>query len=229
MGNKAVNILCVADEEDKRLWDFYTPDCLAGVDLILSSGDLHPDYLQFLVTMAGCPLLYIHGNHDDRYEYNPPFGCECIEDQVYNFHGLRILGLGGSMRYKPGINLYTEGEMKRRIFKLSAALMMTNGFDILLSHSPARGYGDLDDLPHKGYQCFNSLLDKYKPKYMLHGHVHQAYGHFVREREHGSGTRLINVCGSYRLEVKSSDYPAHGKTGSPLYDLYMRMKDGGKD
>ena len=33
-------------------------------DLILSCGDLSARYLSFLVTMARCPLLYVHGNHD---------------------------------------------------------------------------------------------------------------------------------------------------------------------
>ena len=220
-----MNILCVADEEEKSIWDHYTPDKLRGLDLILSSGDLDPDYLQFLVTMAACPLLYVHGNHDDQYVRKPPLGCECIEDQIYNYHGLRILGLGGSMRYKPGPHMYTEGEMKRRIGRLSANLMITGGFDVLLTHAPAEGYGDMEDLPHRGFSCFNRLLERYHPPYMLHGHVHKAYGRgFVRERKHPSGTRIINTCGSYRLQVDPKEYPPPGKTGSPFYDLYVRMK-----
>ena len=152
MSRKELNILCVADEEEKSLWDYYTPDKLTGVELIISSGDLHPDYLQFLVTMASCPLLYVHGNHDEHYKRNPPLGCECIEDTVFNFHGLRVLGLGGSMRYKPGDHMYTEAEMKRRILKLSASLLITGGFDILVTHSPAKGWGDLEDSKMGGWK-----------------------------------------------------------------------------
>ena len=54
-------------------------------------------------------------------------------------------------------------------------IALHNGFDILVTHSPARGYGDLDDLPHMGFACFNSLLEKWKPKYMFYGHVHANY------------------------------------------------------
>ena len=219
-----VNILCVADEEDKGLWDFYTPDKLQGLDLIISCGDLDSDYLQFLVTMANCPLLYVHGNHDSSYVRKPPFGCICIEDEIFNFRGLRILGLGGSMRYKDGEHMYTEGQMRRRIMKLGAGLMMTAGFDVLVSHAPAKGWGDLDDLPHQGFECFNSLLERYHPAYMLHGHVHKAYGHFCQELIHPGGTRIINTCGSCRLRVEPGDHPPRGKTGSPLYDLYIRMR-----
>lgn len=27
-------------------------------------------------------------------------------------------------------------------------------FDILLTHAPAAGINDMDDLPHRGFQCF---------------------------------------------------------------------------
>lgn len=57
---------------------------------------MKPEYLSFLVTMAHCPLLYIHGNHDGIYERKEPEGCICIENQIYEYKGIRILGLGGS-------------------------------------------------------------------------------------------------------------------------------------
>ena len=91
-----MKILVIADEESRSLWDYYTPDKLKDIDLILSCGDLKPEYLSFLVTMAHCPLLYIHGNHDGIYERKEPEGCICIENQIYEYKGIRILGLGGS-------------------------------------------------------------------------------------------------------------------------------------
>lgn len=48
------------------------------------------------------PSLYVHGNHDDKYNVKPPEGCICIEDEIYEYEGVRFLGLGGSNRYKPG-------------------------------------------------------------------------------------------------------------------------------
>ena len=145
-----MRILTIADKECRALWDYYQPGTLKGVDLILSCGDLDPDYLQFLVTMAGCPLLYVRGNHDERYDRKPPLGCTCIEDKVYDFHGLRILGLGGSMRYKNSPCMYTEAEMQARIRKAGWQIRLMGGFDILLTHAPAKGCGDMEDLPHRG-------------------------------------------------------------------------------
>ncbi len=220
-----MKLLVLADEERSYYWDYFDPKKFEGIDLILSAGDLKAEYLEFLVTLTGIPVLYVCGNHDD-YTRRAPEGCTCIEDKIYNFFGLRIVGLGGSMRYKDGENdnMYTEQDMRRRCHRMSLLASMKNGFDILLTHAPCRGYGDLDDLPHRGFECFNDLLDKWKPPYMLHGHVHKAYGHFQSERQHPSGTLLINACGSYILDIPDQAFPDYGHTGARIYDLYTHFK-----
>ena len=112
------------------------------------------------------------------------------------------MGLGGCMRYKPGAHQYTEWEMKRRIIKLLPKLIMKRGFDILVTHAPAQGLGDSKDIAHRGFEVFLSLMKRYKPKFMLHGHVHKDYSHdFVRERMFGN-TRVINSWMSYVIEIE---------------------------
>ena len=91
-----MKILAVSDVESRYYYDFYTPGKLDAFDLIISCGDLPREYLEFLVTMAHCPLLYVHGNHDEAYDEHPPEGCTCIEDTLFVYEGVRILGLGGS-------------------------------------------------------------------------------------------------------------------------------------
>ena len=114
-----MKILVLADQKSKYLYDFYEPDKLKDVDLIISCGDLPANYLSFFVTLCNVPLLYVRGNHDGRYETAPPEGCICIEDDIYVHQGIRILGLGGSMEYLPGAaNQYTEQKMKRRLLRL---------------------------------------------------------------------------------------------------------------
>ena len=127
-----MKILTIADEESKSLWDYYDPERLRGIDLILSAGDLSSAYLEFLVTLTNCPLLYVRGNHDSKYEAEPPGGCICIEDTIYNYKGLRILGLGGCMRYNTGSNQYTENDMKRRVRMAEIRAVLMNG---LMTHS----------------------------------------------------------------------------------------------
>ncbi len=196
-----MKILCVADTENRAIWDGAALDRVKDADLILSCGDLSAAYLEYLVTMASCPLLYVCGNHDDRFEKEPPEGCIGIDDDVYIYRGVRIAGLGGSARYKPGPYMYTEKEMSARIRRLSVKFRLGARPDILVTHAPPRGCGDREDPAHQGFECFNDLLMKYQPKYLLHGHVHKDYGGFVRTRTHESGTTVINCCDYYLLEV----------------------------
>ena len=196
-----MKILFLADEESKVYWDYFKKEQFEGIDLIISCGDLKPEYLSFLATLVPVPLLYVHGNHDDKYDKRPPEGCICIEDRIYNFNGIRILGLGGSYRYKDGVNQYTELQMARRIAKLKLKLMINRGFDILVTHSPAYGFHDGEDPCHRGFDSFNRLINTYHPKYFVHGHVHMNYGRqFPRVDEIGD-TKVINAFERYILEV----------------------------
>lgn len=195
-----MRILAVSDVESKRYYEYYKKGSLDDFDLILSCGDLHPEYLEFLVTMAHCPLLYVHGNHDDRYGREPD-GCICVDDRLYVYNGLRIVGLGGSCRYRDGKYMYTEHEMKRRIFRLGYRLRRSGGFDILLTHAPVRGLGDLEDLPHRGFNCFRRLLDRWQPRYFIHGHVHRNYGRAIPQKSRYGDTVVINACESCVIEI----------------------------
>ena len=125
-----MKILFLADEESKVYWEYFKKEDFEGIDVIVSCGDLKASYLSFLTTMVGVPVLYVHGNHDDKYSMNPPEGCTCIDDSIYVYKGIRILGLGGSMRYKPGPCQYSEMAMRARIMRLSLKIKKNKGFDI---------------------------------------------------------------------------------------------------
>ncbi len=188
-----MKILAIADEESKYLWDYFDKSKLEGIDLIISCGDLDPRYLSFLVTLSKIPVLYVRGNHDGIYQKIPPDGCICIEDQIYVYKGVRILGLGGSMRYNSGANQYTEWQMKRRAARLKFKIFRKRGFDILVTHAPAYQLNDGRDLPHQGFQVFRTLIEKYKPKFFLHGHVHLSYGREHKRYDKYQDTHVINA------------------------------------
>ena len=196
-----MKILTISDQECPGLWEYYVPGRLKEFDLILSCGDLKADYLSFLVTMARCPLLYVHGNHDGGYDHHGPEGCDCIEDKLVTYNGLRILGLGGCRQYHPGPHQYTEEEMARRIRRLKGDIRRAGGVDIVVTHAAPKGVGDAEDRAHLGFDCLLELIDRYHPKYLLHGHMHLQYGtDKIREREY-NGTQVINVCERYELEI----------------------------
>lgn len=188
------NILAISDEEDDALWNGYNNKYLKQFDLIISAGDLKAEYLEYLVTVSNKPLLYVHGNHDEKYDVNPPEGCICIDDDVYVHDGIRILGLGGSFLYRDnGKYMYSERQMERRIHKLKRKIKKAGGIDIVVAHAPVKGYGDLEDIAHQGFACFVKLIEDYKPKYFFYGHVHTRYSHnYVGYYKLGD-TQIINV------------------------------------
>ena len=188
-----MKILAVSDVESKQFYDFYTPGKLDGFDLILACGDLRKEYLEFLVTMANRPLLYVPGNHDDGFVTAPPEGCVCIDGKVFTYEGVRFFGLGGSSRYREGPFLYTEREMARRVRRANPAMARAGGLDVFVTHAPARGMGDFDTEAHRGFECFHTLLDRWEPRYFVHGHIHKSYGMRIpRETPHGK-TVVVNA------------------------------------
>lgn len=195
-----MRILLLSDREDAGLWDYYHPGKLDGIDLMLSCGDLSPEYLRFLVTMGRAPLLYVHGNHDGRYKTDPPEGCDCIEDTLVTIGGVRILGLGGSVLYSGGPHQFTERQMALRLARLWWRVKLAGGVDIVVTHAPIRGIGDGDDPAHRGFACFRKFLEQVKPQYWIHGHMHLNYGRQPRVQQIGE-TTVINAYGKYILEL----------------------------
>ncbi|MER2053824.1 MAG: metallophosphoesterase [Clostridia bacterium] len=197
-----MRILAISDEPSQKLWGSRCREALEGVDLILSAGDLPPSYLSFLTCFTSAPVIYVHGNHDDIYEKKPPEGCLCADGKILLIGGVRILGLGGSFRYRPDcVNMYTEPEMQSRILNLRRKLRATGGFDILLTHAPIRGVGDEDHPSHRGFECFGPLLDRYRPAVMVHGHMHQAYTAFFQRERTYNGVPVINASTEYAFDL----------------------------
>lgn len=192
-------LLVISDEESNYIWDHFDPERFKGIDIVISCGDLKSEYLSFIVSMINAPLLYVHGNHDTKYQTHPPEGCECIEDTIVRYKGLRIMGLGGSYRYRPGEHQYSERQMRWRITKLNYRLWRNKGVDIVVTHAPAYQIGDGEDLCHRGFQCFHTLMDKYKPRFLFHGHQHLNYGRNQRIHIYKE-TQIINAFGYYIIE-----------------------------
>ena len=196
-----MKILAVSDEESPALWDYYVPGRLSEYDLILACGDLKAEYLSFLVTMSRARLLYVRGNHDTSYLQNPPDGCDCLDDRLAVYNGVRILGLGGCVKYHDGPFQFTEAQMKRRIARLSLAVRRCGGVDIVITHAPPRWLGDKEDPAHLGFIAFRTLIEKWHPALLLHGHVHLRYDYAIPREHLYEGTRIINVSDRYSLDL----------------------------
>ncbi len=196
-----MKILLVSDKEEPYIWDYFDRERFKDVDLVLSCGDLKAEYLSFLVTMIHVPLFYVPGNHNKRFITHPPEGCVSADDTIITHKGIRILGLGGSMNYSNQPFQYTEKEMEKRIRKLKRCIHKNDGFDILLTHAPALGLGDGEDLAHRGFQSFVNLLDKHSPRYFFHGHQHMNYGFLPRTMQY-KDTTIVNAYGYHIIDCE---------------------------
>lgn len=196
-----MRILSVSDIIVPELSRDLDPQRFAGIDLILSCGDLPPEYLSFLAGRLNAPLFYVGGNHDIRYQSKPPGGCLDLHGRLVKFSGFKLLGLAGSMWYNGGPNQYTDRQMLNLIRKLRLSIWWQGGIDIVFSHAPPRGIHDAADPCHRGFEAFRGLIEKYRPSYFIHGHIHQHFDDPAERVSVVSGTSVINTFGYHLLET----------------------------
>ncbi|MBU1344579.1 MAG: metallophosphoesterase [Proteobacteria bacterium] len=196
-----LRILAVSDFVDKSLTQRVEDKTLEPVDLIISCGDLAPEYLSFLRDRLDRPLFYVKGNHDIRYSLSNPMGCENIHAKIVRFGSLNLLGLEGSMWYNGGINQYMDKEMNKIIRGLWFSFWRKGGVHMVVTHAPPRKIHDAEDRCHMGFESFVKLIDKRKPDYFIHGHIHKEFETQRDRITRLDTTQVINTCGYTILEV----------------------------
>jgi len=202
-------VLAVADEVSESLENGLLPELRP--DVILGCGDLPFEYLEYLVSRSNVPVLYVPGNHDPALKPPDPLwsgttargagvgaqGCINVDGRIETVAGLRIAGLGGSIRYREGPNQYTQAQMTRRALALELRVRLSrHRVDVLITHSPPFGHHDSDDPAHIGFTSLNPLVERLRPRILFHGHVLQ-YGPTAAEERVGT-TLIVNAI-PYRL------------------------------
>jgi len=209
-----MKILTVSDRVEALIYSPAIKRYFEGVDLVLGCGDLPAYYLEFIVTMLGGPLFYVIGNHanevkkrygpEETWEY--PEGCVNIDGRVIRYRKLLIAGLEGSMRYNDNPYFqYTEQEMARKVWELVPAVVLNKlrygrYLDILVTHAPPEGIHDRPDLCHQGFRAFLTFIARFRPRYLIHGHVHIYHPDEEMETVY-RGTQVINAYGYRTLEI----------------------------
>ena len=198
-----------------RLYSTQVAERFHDIEMILSCGDLPYEYLEFLVTSMNVPLLYVPGNHDPAYDEKIPSaraqGGDYLDGKVKSVKGLNIAGIGGSIRYRPGVpNQYTQSQMYSRMSSFIPRLLWYlprhgNILDILIAHSPPRGIHDDDDRAHVGFSVFRDFILTFKPRYFLHGHTLVYKGNILPPITMVGTTTVINVYPYRILEIDKVD------------------------
>jgi Icc-related predicted phosphoesterase len=203
-----LRILAVADAEERALGEHFDPERWRGVELIISCGDLEPEYLDYLVSRMNVPCYYVRGNHDSCYVQRPPGGCESIHGRVVTHRGLRFGGIEGSLWYGGKGVEYGERALAWRSKILGLRAKLAGGLDVIVTHSPPliEGEGEATDKVHRGVRAYTDLLVQQEPLLFLHGHTHMGYGRGQRERRVGP-TRVIDCYGHALIEVEPRQPP----------------------
>jgi len=207
-----MKVLLISDKVIEHIYSNLITERMSDIDFIISSGDLPAYYLEFIVTSLNKPLFYVMGNHDGRKIYTEkgvrsgiPEGCINLDQKIVEYNNLLLMGLEGSIKYSNGIYQYTESQMRWKIRMMEPRLYINKIFkkryiDILVTHAPPRGIHDGEDLCHRGFDCFNNFIVKYKPKYLIHGHIH-TYGTENNWLTVVNSTKVINAYGYKIIEI----------------------------
>ncbi len=197
-----IKILSVSDVVAPKFDQPIDTERMKEVDIIISCGDLPPEYLSRLVNIFNAPLYYVSGNHDIRNKEAPPEGGCNMHGRVIRIGEVNILGLEGSHWYNGGPYQYTEGQMRSIIRRLRLTLWWRGGIDIVITHAPPRHIHDAEDPCHKGFECFRWLIEKYQPQYFIHGHIHQNFADPSERVTILNSTKVVNAYGYYFLEIE---------------------------
>lgn len=210
-----MRILAVSDHVTESLYSPSAAERLGRVDVVVGCGDVPYYYLEYLMTMLGAPLVYVHGNHDPLAEFcgpdgravkSGPDGGENIHLRSECVNGVLMAGLEGSILYRPSdAYQYTQTQMWLRAGTLAARLapnrlLKGRCMDVLVTHSPPFGIHDGQDRAHEGFRSFLRLMRVCRPMYLLHGHVHRGQGSGPSVTRYGD-TTVINVYPHRIVEV----------------------------
>jgi hypothetical protein len=231
-----LDVLAVSDEVDQRLYTPSVRERMGDVGMIIGCGDLPATYLEFLVDAVNRPVYYVLGNHaeeltrqGERGVPRHPLGCVDLGFRIVRDpeSGLILAGLPGSPRYSEHEPVqYTEFQMNWMILKMAPRLYwnkLRHGrfLDVLVTHAPPRDVNDREDVTHRGFKAMRKFLNRFKPTYQLHGHIH-LYDRTLPFTSRFDETEVINVFPYQRLTlafdalehatIPPEAKPAHGLT-----------------
>lgn len=179
-----MRILTISDKIVPSLYSAGIRSQVGDVDLILSCGDLPYYYIDYVVSMLDKPAYFVYGNHAHVAEYwsnntvkSAPGGAMNLHGRFANEQGLLLAGLEGSIRYNKAPFQYTDSEMWGIIARMIPGLLFNRlrygrWLDVLVAHSPPRGIHDESDRAHTGFTAFLAFMRYFRPRYLLHGHIH---------------------------------------------------------
>lgn len=207
-----MRVLTLADRVVRRLESPRARENFGAFDLILGAGDLPYSYLSYIADVFSTTCLFVAGNHDERLVYDAqgfavkaPVGWAYAGERVIEDGDVLVAGFSGSIAYNPGKPFhYSQTDMWLHVLRVAPRLWLAQRrrrrpLDFLLTHSPAAGLSDGPDYAHQGFQALRWLIDRFEPRYHIHGHVH-LYGSAPPQQQYRS-TTIVNAYGFQIFDV----------------------------
>jgi Icc-related predicted phosphoesterase len=204
-----MKFLCVAEHIDSYVFRKSIKERFLDIDAVLCAGDVPLEYIDFLASSLEKPVFCVRGNHHFYAETRQTpkavaVDFRCLRPVVAG-KTLLIAGASGSFRYNDNPSQYTDAQMFLRLLALVPALIVNKlrygrFLDVFLTHVPPAGINDFDEPAFKGFPCYKSFIQKYKPRFLVHGHIHLYNEKDPRVTTHGE-TTVVNACGHYVIEL----------------------------
>jgi hypothetical protein len=202
--DRPIRLLAVSDEIDASLWGHLDREALGPLDLLVSSGDLSPDYLSYLDDSLRVPFVFVKGNHDleeawareaDRLLPEHKSGAQLTE----------AAGLSIALLDWPGPDKIRTRSQDRITWRQVLGLWLAVRLgarppDLVVSHVAPDEALDPRDLYHRSFPAYRWLARRLRPAVWLHGHTTPAS---VPDRvTHLGPTTSVNVTGAYLIELE---------------------------
>ncbi len=217
-----MKILCVSDQIDPLVYSSGAKDYFKDIDMVLCAGDLAMEYIDYIVTTLNVPTYFVFGNHNlEEFGFYHPsesqshivhhetlkycHGAIYAGFRVHKSGKILIAGCSGSMRYNTGMCQYSNSQMLFRLIKMIPRLIFNKirygrYLDIFLTHASPLGIHDKEDLCHKGFSSYVWFLKKFKPRFMVHGHIHLYDSQETRVSQLDT-TTIVNAFSHYTIEI----------------------------
>jgi Icc-related predicted phosphoesterase len=149
-------------------------------DLAAKQVFLASEFKDWLDRVPAEEVVLVAGNHDQSVEaWGLPDGLRChyLQDAEVELSGLRIWGTP----WQPWFYDWAFNAPRRddELFLATKFDAIPLGIDVVVAHGPPRGYGDLTrGGEHVGSTAMTRTLERVRPRLMVCGHIHPAYGRY---------------------------------------------------
>jgi Icc-related predicted phosphoesterase len=204
-----MKFLCVAEHIDSFVFSKHIKERFPNIDAVLCAGDVPLEYIDYLASAFEKPVFYVVGDHHFYTETKQLPIAQAVDflcaKKTIAGKTVLIAGASGSLRHNNNPAQYTDSQMSLRLLALLPSLLFNKirygrYLDIFLTHVPPKDINDFEESAFRGFPCYKRFIERFKPKFHVHGHIHLYNQKDPRVTAHGS-TTVVNASGHYVIEI----------------------------